>query len=64
MTSDSQKLASKRWRENNVDKFKEITRKSSLKYYYKNREKILSEKKEYYIQKKNIKEDIVEENNI
>lgn len=64
MASEAQKLASKRWRDNNPEKYKETTRRSSIKYYYKNREKILIGKKEYYEQKNIIKENIIEEKEI
>jgi len=57
MPTEAQQKATNKWRENNPDKYKETSRKSSLKYYYNNREKILNYKKNKYQEKK----DIVEE---
>lgn len=44
-TSESQKKANKKWRDNNKEYIRDVTRIYAKKYYYNNRELILEKKK-------------------
>ena len=62
-TTDAQLRAIKKWRANNKEKYNEMSRETSLKYYHDNKDKILEKKKEYYLKKKLAKE-ILKENEV
>jgi len=44
-TSEAQKKANKKWRENNKEYIRDITRLYAKKYYYNNRDLILEKRK-------------------
>ena len=48
-TSEAQKLASKKWRENNREKYNQSQLKHSIKYWENNKDKILEQKKIHWI---------------
>jgi|LakMenEpi03Aug12_release.lakeMendotaPanAssembly.Ray.scaffolds.fasta_scaffold4292033_1 hypothetical protein len=56
-TTEAQKKANKKWRENNKDKYNAIQLSNNIKFYYQNKDKILQKKKEYYLKKKQLKEE-------
>ena len=70
--SKRQMIANKKWQYNNIEKFNEMKRNLSRKYYntnpnyvkvkleyvQKNKEKIALQKKEYYMKKKQLLQDI------
>ena len=43
------KLAQKKWRDNNREKYLEIQNKASKKYYEENKELVLEKKRLYYL---------------
>jgi hypothetical protein len=56
-STPAQLRAMKKWRSRNSEKYTEITRTASLKYYYANRELISEKKKLEYLNKKIAKEE-------
>lgn len=59
-TSESQKLASKKWRENNQEKYNEICRNAVKKHYIENKEKISEYKRNWYQSRKSQLKDVCE----
>lgn len=59
-TTEAQLLATKRWRNNNREKYNEKAKINSRKYYYENKEKVLEKKRLYYLKKKIAKEELKE----
>lgn len=51
-TSESQKESNKKWRENNKDYVRGITRINATRFYYENRDEILEKKRIAYLDKK------------
>lgn len=51
-TSESQKRANKKWRENNHEKYNEICKEAVKKHYIANKEKIREYKKNWYQSRK------------
>ena len=42
------------WRTNNPDKYKKLSQKHALDYYYRHREQVLEKRRERYSQTKNL----------